>query len=80
MPIRIGARQRAHADDSVAAGPVFNDHRLAPALPQLVGDQSGDDVRRAARSGRRDEPDRLVRKRRRLHRAGSRATCRDGHA
>ena len=35
-------------DDAVAAGPVFDDHRLAPALAEPIGQQARADIGAAA--------------------------------
>ncbi len=69
--IVIRAQERRDGDDAVAAGTVLDHHRLAPALRQLVGEQTGADVDGSARSERHDEPDRPRRPSRRLRVANS---------
>jgi len=45
-------------DDAIAAGTVVDDHRLAPALAELVGQEARSDIGAAAGPESQDEPDR----------------------
>jgi hypothetical protein len=59
--IVVGADERADGDETVAARTILDDHRLAPAPAQTVGDQPRADIDAAARSERHDELDRALR-------------------
>ena len=54
--IVIRAQERRDRDDAVAAGTIFDHHRLTPALRQLFGEQPRADIGGRARSERHDEP------------------------
>ena len=56
--IVVRVDERGDGDEGVAAGPVFDDHRLAPALAEPVGQQAGADIGAAAGAERHDELDR----------------------
>ena len=57
----VGAHERADGDETVSAGAILDDDRLAPAPAQSIGDQSRADIDTAARSERHDELDRPLR-------------------
>ena len=61
--VAVGARLHhvLHGDDAEGAGPVLDDHRLAEAFAHLVGEDTGDDIGRAARHVRHDDLDRFGR-------------------
>ena len=53
--IVVRADEGVDGDEPVAAGPVVDDHRLAPALAEPVGQQPGADIGAAAGAERDDE-------------------------
>src|SRR5262249_5957888 len=57
----VGAHERADGDETVSAGAILDDDRLAPAPAQSIRDQSRADIDTAARSERHDELDRPFR-------------------
>jgi hypothetical protein len=69
--IIVGAGERADGNETIAAGTILDDDRLAPAPAQSVRNQSRADIDTAAGSERQDELDRALRpnlRRRRLRR------------
>ena len=59
--IVVRADERVDGDERVAAGPVVDDHRLAPALAEAIRQQAGADIGAAADAKRHDELDRPCR-------------------
>src|SRR5262249_50981072 len=57
----VGAHERADGDETVSAGTILDDDRLAPAPAQSISDHSRADIDPAARSERHDELDRALR-------------------
>src|SRR5262245_61526627 len=57
----VGAHQCANGDETVSAGTILDDDRLAPAPAQSISDHSRADIDPAARSERHDELDRALR-------------------
>ena len=55
--IVVGADEGVDGDQAVAAGTVFHDHRLAPALAKTIRQQPRADIGAAARPERDDEFD-----------------------
>jgi hypothetical protein len=63
MAVRLGARGCLMRDDAGSPWHVLDDHRLPDLSRDAVGQETRHDVRRRARSGRYDEPDRSIRPR-----------------
>ena len=59
--IIVGADERADGDETVSAGTILDDDRLAPAPAQPIRDQSRADIDTAARSEGYNELDRPLR-------------------
>ena len=57
----VGADERADGDETIPAGAILDDDRLAPAPAQSIRDQSRADIDTAARSERHNELDRPLR-------------------
>src|SRR5262249_20169509 len=57
----VGADERADGDETIPAGAILDNDRLAPAPAQSIRDQSRADIDAAARPERHDELDRPLR-------------------
>ena len=57
----VGTHERADGDETVSAGAILDDDRLAPAPAQSIPDQSRADIDTTAWSERHDELDRPLR-------------------
>src|SRR5215475_6177138 len=57
MPVGFGLGDEIGADDAARSPTVFDDHGAVDFLPELLGEEPGDNVYSAARHGRHDEHD-----------------------